>query len=288
MSNIEKSAGVAPAAPVKTIKKVELDEKKVFKSIFWRQFPLLGTLNFTRMQGLGYAWAIAPVLKKIYPDHQDYIDSLKRNSMFFNTTQALAPFVMGLTVSMEKENAENPEFDPAAIDGIKVGLMGPLAGIGDTFFYSTLRVIITGLTVGLATAGNVLGPILYLLLYNIPNYLIRYWGCVSGYRLGASYITKAQESGLLKCITKAASIMGLIMVGAMTYSMVTANVVFTANIGGQKFVLKTILDSIFVGIIPLGLTLGTFAALKKKLSTNWVLLGLAVIGFVAGFFHILG
>ena len=157
--------------------KVQLDEKKIFKSIFWRQFQLLGCMSHTRMQGIGFGWTLAPTLKMIYKDdHDKYMEALKRESMFFNTTQALAPFIMGLAVSMEKENAENPDFDTNTINGIKCGLMGPFAGIGDTFFYSTLRVIITSLVIGLALNGNVLGPILYLLLYNIPNYLIRYFG----------------------------------------------------------------------------------------------------------------
>ena len=213
--------------------KVQLDEKKVFKSIFWRQFQLLGCMSHTRMQGIGFGWTLAPTLKMIYKgDHDKYMEALKRESMFFNTTQALAPFIMGLAVSMEKENAENPDFDTNTINGIKCGLMGPFAGIGDTFFYSTLRVIITSLVIGLALNGNVLGPILYLLLYNIPNYLIRYFGMVYGYRLGSTFVLEAQKSGLLECITKAASIVGLMMIGCMTYSMVSFKTTLSVTMAG--------------------------------------------------------
>lgn len=84
-----------------------------------------------------------------------------------------------------------------------------MQGIGYTFFYATLRVIITSLVIGLALNGNIMGPILYVLLYNIPNYLIRYFGCVYGYRLGSTYITEAAKTGLLDCITKAASLLGI-------------------------------------------------------------------------------
>ena len=86
-------------------KQVELNEKKMFRTIFWRQFQLLGCMSHTRMQGIGFGWSLAPILKEIYPDREEYLEALKRESMFFNTTQALAPFIMGLTVSMEKENA---------------------------------------------------------------------------------------------------------------------------------------------------------------------------------------
>ena len=88
-------------------------EKKLFRQLFIRQFPLLGSMNFTRMEGLSYGWALAPMLKKIYAnDPHRYLESLKRNSQFFNTNQHLAPFIMGLTLSMEKENAANPNFKP--------------------------------------------------------------------------------------------------------------------------------------------------------------------------------
>ena len=266
--------------------KVQLDEKKIFKSIFWRQFQLLGCMSHTRMQGIGFGWTLAPTLKMIYKDdHDKYMEALKRESMFFNTTQALAPFIMGLAVSMEKENAENPDFDTNTINGIKCGLMGPFAGIGDTFFYSTLRVIITSLVIGLALNGNVLGPILYLLLYNIPNYLIRYFGMVYGYRLGSTFVLEAQKSGLLECITKAASIVGLMMIGCMTYSMVSFKTTLSVTMAGSAnpFVLQDILDSICKGLIPLILVLVCFKALRKKISPNWIMLGLIAFGFITVF-----
>jgi PTS system mannose-specific IID component len=267
---------------------VILNEKKIFKTIFWRQFQLLGCMSHTRMQGIGYGWTLAPILKEIYPDNDQYLEALKRESMFFNTTQALAPFIMGLTVSMEKENADNPDFDVNTINGVKIGLMGPFAGIGDTFFYATLRVIITSLVIGLAVNGNVMGPILYVLLYNIPNYLIRYFGCVYGYRLGSQYITQAAKTGLLDCITKAASIVGLMMIGCMSYSMVKFTTTLEVAMEGSKdpFVLQTILDSICVGLIPLALVLGSFVALRKKIAPNWVLIGLVAFGFIATFIHL--
>lgn len=269
-------------------KTVELDEKKTFRTIFWRQFQLLGCMSHTKMQGIGYGWTLAPILKEIYPDRDKYMEALKRESMFFNTTQALAPFVMGLTVSMEKENAENPDFDVNTINGIKVALMGPFAGIGDTFFYSTLRVIITSLVIGLAINGNILGPILYVLLYNIPNYLIRYYGMVYGYRLGSTFVVDAQKSGLLECITKAASIVGLMMIGCMSYTMVTFKTTVQVDMAGlaNPFVLQDILDSICKGLIPLALVLFSFLMLRKKKSPNFVMVCLIIFGFVATLIHL--
>ncbi len=257
------------------------DEKKMFRQLFFRQFQLLGSMNFTRMEGLSYGWALAPMLRKIYSEPHRYLDALKRNSQFFNTNQHLAPFIMGLTLSMEKENAGNPDFDIASINGIKVALMGPFAGVGDSFFYGVLRIIATGIAIGLASQGNPLGPLLFLLVYNIPSYLIRYYGGMMGYRLGSKYIAEATQSGLLSCITKASSIMGLMMVGAMCASMVKFTTTYKTTIAGQPFVLQEILDKICVGLIPLLLVLGCLRLLNKKVSPNKVLILLIVIGFAS-------
>ncbi|PNK70075.1 MULTISPECIES: PTS system mannose/fructose/sorbose family transporter subunit IID [Pantoea] len=260
----------------------EKSDKKLFRQLFIRQFPLLGSMNYTRMEGLSYGWALAPMLKKIYANEPHrYLESLKRNSQFFNTNQHIAPFIMGLTLSMEKENAANPDFDTSSINGIKVALMGPFAGIGDSFFYGVLRIIATGVAIGLASQGNLLGPLLFLLIYNIPSLLLRYYAGVAGYRLGSKYITEATQSGLLGCITRASTIMGLMMVGAMSASMVKFTTTFKTTIAGQPFVLQDILDKICVGLIPLLLVLLCLKLLNKKVSPNKVLIMLIVIGFGA-------
>ena len=220
------------------------------------------------------------MLKRIYAGNpHGYLESLKRNSQFFNTNQHLAPFIMGLTLSMEKENAANPNFDTSSINGIKVALMGPFAGVGDSFFYGVLRIIATGIAIGLASQGNPLGPLLFLLIYNIPSYLLRYYGGVMGYRLGSKYIAEATQSGLLSCITKASAMMGLMMVGAMSASMVKFTTTFKTTIAGQPFVLQEILDKICVGLIPLLLVLVCLKLLNKKVSPNKVLIMLIIFGF---------
>jgi PTS system mannose-specific IID component len=186
---------------------------------------------------------------------------------------------MGLTLSMEKENAANPDFDESSINAVKVGLMGPLAGLGDSFFWGTLRVIAAGIGIGIATSGNILGPILFLLVYNIPNLLVRYYGAAIGYSFGSKYITAAAESGLLQTVTKSASIMGLMMVGAMSASMVSFTIKYPIAIGGVKIVLQDILDKLLIGFVPLVIVLVCFILLRKKVNPNWILLGLVAFGF---------
>lgn len=133
----------------------------------------------------------------------------------------------------------------------------------------------------LASQVNPLGPLLFLLIYNIPSYLPRYYGGVMGYRLGSKYIAEATQSGLLSYITKASAMMGLMMVGAMSASMVKFTTTFKTTIAGQPFVLQEILDKICVGLIPLLLVLGCLKLLNKKVSPNKVLIMLIVFGFAA-------
>lgn len=274
---------------IKSEFKLSQDEKKMMRTLFWRQNFLMTGINYIRMQGMGYAWTIKPLLKKIYKNEEEYYEALKRNSMFFNTTSQMAPFIMGLTLSMEEENANsNGEFDADSINAVKVGLMGPFAGLGDSFFSGTLRIIATGIGLGLAQAGNILGPILFLLVYNIPGFFIRYYGGVLGYKLGSKYIREATESGLLQSITKAASIMGLMMVGSMSYQMVKFSTTFQANIGGIDFELQKVLDSIMIGILPLSAVLVCFLLLNKRVKPMYILFGIIILGLVLTFIGICG
>jgi len=269
--------------------KLSKDEKNMMRTLFWRQNFLMIGINYTRMQGMGYAWAIKPLLKKIYKNEDEYYEALKRNSMFFNTTPQMASFIMGLGLSMEEENVNsNSEFDADSINAMKIGLMGPFAGIGDSFFYGTLRIIATGIGLGMAQAGNILGPILFLLVYNIPGFLIRYYGGVLGYKLGSKYIKEATQSGLLQSITKSASIMGLMMVGAMSYQMVKFSTTFQVAIGGANFDLQNVLDSIMIGILPLSAVLICFVLLNKKVRPMYILLGIIILGFILTLLGICG
>lgn len=123
---------------------------------------------------------------------------------YFSTTIPMASFVMGIAGSMEKENSEKTDFDAGSINSIKLSLMGPLAGIGDSLFWGVWRVVAAGLAIGLANAGNVLAPLIFLLAFNIPNYLCRYYGAFLGYSLGAKYIEKIYSNGMMEILTKAA------------------------------------------------------------------------------------
>lgn len=260
----------------------QLMDKKTFRKIFWRSFLLQGSWNYINGAGVGALYMILPFIRKLYPNPEDKnerVSALKRGMAYFNITPAIAPFPMGIAASMEEQNKEISDFDPSSINAVKASLMGPLSGIGDSLFWGTIRVIAAGIGISLAKAGNILGPILFLVIYNVPNLLARYYGLKYGYELGGEFIQKAYANGLMKIITKAAGILGMIMVGAMTYSTVTLKTILKFKMGSMTFNLQQILDQIMLGIIPLTVTLGTFWLIRKKVSANKIILLMVILSF---------
>ena len=159
--------------------------------------------------------------------------------------------------------------------------MGPLAGIGDSLFWGVWRVVCAGLAIGFANAGNILAPIIFLVLFNVPNFLCRYYGACLGYSLGAKYIEKLYANGMIEILTKAAGIVGLIMVGAMTSQTVLFKTILEFKMKGQSLMnVQSALDSIFKGIVPLLMTFGCYKLLNKKVNVIAIIFGIVALGIV--------
>jgi PTS system mannose-specific IID component len=257
---------------------VSKDEKKMLRKMFWRAFTLYAAITPAKQGASGFCYSMMPFIDHFYKDTKEKKAALVRHMSYFNTTIPMSTFIMGIAASMEKENSKSKDFDANSINAIKSSLMGPLAGIGDSFFWGVLRVIAAGIAVSMGQSGNILAPIVFLLIFNIPAILMRYYGTFLGYTLGSTYIEKIYQSGLIHILTKAASIVGLIMVGGMTSQMVKFQTKISMNMQGTSVLkLQNMLDQIFVGIIPLLITLFCFYLLNKKVSINYLIFG--VIGF---------
>lgn len=210
-------------------------------------------------------------------------EAMMRHTTWYNITQNVGTFVMGLVASMEKKNAQGKDFDAESIVALKTSLMGPLSGIGDSIFWGVIRVIAAGVGISLAAQGSILGPILFLLIYNIPSILTRYYLTYMGFSLGSSFIEKIYANGSMKILNKAASTLGLLMIGSMTASMVKFESKLSVPIaGGKPILIQTYLDQLFKGLIPLSITLLCYWLLSKKVNVNWILLGVLVLAIILG------
>ena len=266
----------------KTANNLSGKEKKLLRQLYWRSFTLYSAVTPSKQGASGVSYAMQPFLDEFYPVAEERRQAMVRQMAYFNTNVAMYPFILGITASMEKENHLKTDFNVDSINAVKTSLMGPLAGIGDSVFWGVLRTIAAGVAVSLAQSGNVLAPIVFLLLFNIPVQFLRWQGGKLGYTLGSTYISSLYENGMINILTKAAGVVGLMMVGAMSSQMVKLEIKWNMMMDGEV-VMKTqeMLDQIFVGILPLSVTLVCFYLLKKKnVSINVLIVGLILLGIL--------
>ncbi|CAM3224722.1 PTS system mannose/fructose/sorbose family transporter subunit IID [Lactiplantibacillus plajomi] len=300
------------------------DQVKLSKSdrrrVWWRSTFLQGSWNYERMQNGGWAYSLIPALKKLYTTKEDRAAALKRHLEFFNTHPYVASPVIGVTLALEEERANGAPIDDVAIQGVKVGMMGPLAGVGDPVFWYTVKPIVGALAASLAMAGNIMGPIIYFVVWNAIRMGFMWYTQEFGYKAG-SKITEDMSGGILQDITKGASMLGMFILAALIERWV--NVDFSpvkvstikqskgafidwANLpsGGEgikkalveqqaglsldKYKTTTLQDNLndlIPGLAALLLTFLCMWLLKKKVSPIVIILGLFVFGVVM---HVLG
>ena len=291
------------------------------QKVWWRSTFLQGSWNYERMQNLGWAYSLIPAIKKLYTNKEDQAAALERHMEFFNTHPYVAAPIIGVTLALEEERANGAAIDDAAIQGVKIGMMGPLAGIGDPVFWFTVRPILGALGASLAASGNILGPLIFFIAWNAIRMAFLWYTQELGYKAG-SEITKDMSGGILKDITKGASILGMFILAVLVERWVS--IVFTVNLPGKVLSkgayiewpkgnvsgdqLKTILgqvndklsfdkiqvdtlqkqlDSLIPGLMGLLLTFACMWLLKKKVSPITIIIGLFVVGIVASFFGIM-
>lgn len=267
----------------------KLSKKDIIKSYLIWTFFSHSTYNYERMQASGVLHAIAPSLEKLYgKDTQELREACERHMEFFNTEPNVGGCILGITLALEEQRANGEDVDPEMISSIKTGLMGPLAGIGDTIWQGTLSPIALGIILGMAKVGNFMGLLIYLLTIGIVLFGLGYVSYTKGYYMGREGIGKIIGSGLLNRVTEKATVVGATVLGGLTASYVTIQSGLKLHLStGTLDVQTAVLDSIFKGILPLTITLLTVFLLKKKVNVNVILLILIAIGAVGtliGFF----
>lgn len=264
---------------------LDKEEKKMMRSVFWRSWTMNASrTGATQYHAVGVIYTLLPVINKFYKTDEERAEAIVRHTTWFNATMHINNFIIGLVSSMEKQNSEDETFDESSITAVKASLMGPISGIGDSFFWGILRVIAAGIGISLATTGSPMGAIVFLLIYNIPAFLIHYYALYSGYSVGASFIQRMYESGGMKILTKASSMLGLMMMGSMTASNVKFKTILEVSVKGSEEAMKMqdYLDQLFIGIVPLIVTLVAFWLLRKKVNVNVVMFGIMFLGIILG------
>ncbi|MGN1408337.1 PTS system mannose/fructose/sorbose family transporter subunit IID [Lactobacillus sp.] len=301
-----------------TEKKVTLSKRDRW-DVMWHSQLLQGSWNYERMQNGGWAYSMIPALRKLYPKKEDMAAALQRHLVFFNTHPYLASPIIGVTLALEEDKANGVEVDDEAIQGVKVGMMGPLAGVGDPVFWYTVRPILGALGASMAIDGNIMGPILFFVLWNVIRIAFLWYTQELGYKAGAA-ISADLSGGLLKKVTRGAAMMGMFVLGALIERWVS--ITFTVQVsktpvqsGGyidwsklpkgsagirealtqqaaglslSKYKVTTLqnnLDSLIPGLAGLLLTFLCMWLLKKKVSPIVIILGIFVVGIL---FHVWG
>lgn len=254
--------------------------RKEFWSVFFRSLTLDSSWNYERMQNLAFAFTMAPIIRKLYKTKEERAEALTRHLEFMSITPHLSTLLFGITSAMEEENAKNNEFDSSSISAVKSSLMGPIAGVGDSFFWGTLKVIATGIAISLSNQGNIMGPIVFLLIINVPHFVLRYICLDKGIKYGTKFFGDIAESGLVQSITESASVMGLMVIGAMT--ALNVNFELTMQVGGGEIAqsLQTYVDEIMLGFFPALFFLTIYWLLGKKVKTTTLLMGVIVFSII--------
>lgn len=265
----------------KTSNNEKVITKKDLIKMFWRSLPMEFSWHYERQMHMGFCSMISAGLKKIYRnDPKGLSEALQRH--FVST------FVGGITLAMEEMNATQEDFDSSSINAVKAALMGPLSGIGDSLLLGTLRVLAIGIGTSLAMQGNILGPILFLLIFNVPAFVLRYICAMKGYELGATYLEKIQSSGLMEKFMLAAAILGVMVIGGMTNELVVVSTPLVIGSGESATKIQDILNGIMPGMLALATTGIYYKLLQKKVNVLWLIIGTAIIGIVCAQFGILG
>lgn len=261
-SNATQYNNLTPAQPL---------DKKTLNKMVWRSLNLQGSFNYERMQAGGWLYGILPGLEKIHGDNEEDLKiSMQHNLEFFNTHPFLVTFVMGIVLSLEQQKADIP-----TIRAVRVAAMGPLGGIGDAIFWFTLVPITAGITSNMAINGSLAGPILFLLIFNVVQFGIRFWLMNWSYKLGSKAIELLTANA--KEFTRAASLLGVFVVGALTSNYGGTTVKLQFENGESPIIIQNILDGILPKLIPLTITLGLFFLIKKKGWTPVACIGLLLV-----------
>lgn len=235
--------------------------KVISKKDLWlcaiRGLFMEGNFNFERMQAGGFAYSIIPALKKIHGNNKrDFAKALKNHLQFFNASPKLFTFLLGTAIAME-ENKEKP----STVNVMKVAGMGPTGGIGDAIDHMTLMQLTLALGASIAMEGSIAGPFVFFFLYQIVHFAVYFGLMFMGYKAGTAAMVNMSAS--TEKLAKAANIMGIFVIGALSASFIKVQTTASLELGGKVVELQSALfDKIMPNLLPLALVFFMFKLVK--------------------------
>lgn len=260
-------------------------QKKDVISTFIRSNFQQASFNYERIHALAFCVDMIPTIRRVYHTKDEQRQALKRHLSFFNTTPAMCGPVLGVTIAMEEAKANGAPINDGTINSLKIGLMGPLAGAGDPLVWGTLRPITAALGASLALTGNIAGPLLFFILFNLVRLAMKWYGLTYGLSKGIG-IVKDLSGNLLPKLTEGASILGLFIMGVLVTKWTSINVPLavskTTDINGNEIIMTVqgILNDLVPSLLPLGLTLLMMKLLRKKVSPIILIFALFAVGII--------
>lgn len=240
--------------------------------------------NYERMQASGNILAMTPIIKRLYQKDEDIKAAMKRYMVFFNTEPSfVGPVIPGICASLEEERANGAEISGEMINSLRTGLMGPMAGIGDSLAGGIIYPIAMSLACSVALQGSMLGPVLFFTIFTGIMLVLGYNLYMIGYKQGRSAIMKIIGNKSITILTSAFAILGLMVVGAMGAERVIITTPLVFSVGQTSVVLQEVLDGLVKNLLPFGVIMGTWALLWKKVSAVYIVLGMMVLG-IAGYY----
>lgn len=260
----------------------KITKKTLAKSFHHWYYGHLTCFSQEHMQTFGYLTSMLPIVEELYKDKAEQKEAMQTYTAFFNTEPQLGALVVGITAGLEEARANGDAVDGETINGMRAGLMGPIAGIGDSLVVGTLIPVLLGIALGLSKGGNPIGALFYILVWNVLIYGGMRFAYFKGYELGdkaVEFLVGPKGQALRKAI----SVIGGMVIGAVAATWVSVTTSFELkNADGEVFLkLQEKIDGVYPGLLTAGfITLCWWLMAKKKVSPNLVMLLLVVIALI--------
>lgn len=256
--------------------------RKDLNKVFWRLqiWGLNVTSTLVLTQAIGFLNAMVPIIRRLYGDNKELrIEAMKRHLTYFLSQITATGMILGITAAVEETTSED---EKEAVVAIKAGMMGPLAGIGDSVFKITIQAIAGSIGAAYALQGNVLGPILMFVIYNGINIVVKYYGIIFGYEKGTEFIKSGNQKKVMQKIINISTAIGVMVIGALIAQYVKINVGTVIYTKGTKIVIQKLLNGVMPKLLPLLFTLGLYklhSYLPRKYLT-WLIFAILILGTV--------